>query len=112
MSETKIVPSRKKHGGRKKGTPNKATADIRALAALHGPTALAELARLAVEADNEQARISACKEILDRAYGRSAQTMEVTGKDGGAIAFDDINEMEMARRVAFLLTAGSDYAIQ
>ena len=54
-----------KTGGRVAGTPNKSTASIRELAGLHGPIALAELARLATNADSEQARVSACKEILD-----------------------------------------------
>jgi hypothetical protein len=61
----------RKTGGRKAGMPNKATAEIRLLAREHGPAALAELARLAKEAQSEQARISACNALLDRGYGRS-----------------------------------------
>jgi len=59
-----------KTGGRKAGTPNKATAEIRELAQNYGPEALVELARLAKEAVSESARIAAIREILDRAYGR------------------------------------------
>ena len=55
-----------KTGGRVAGTPNKSTAEIRELAGKYGPTALAELARLATDANSEQARVSACKELLDR----------------------------------------------
>jgi hypothetical protein len=51
--------------------PNKATAEIRTLAREHGPDAIKELARLAKEAQSEQARISASNALLDRAYGRS-----------------------------------------
>jgi hypothetical protein len=47
-----------RRGGRKAGVPNKATAEIRALARGHGPDAIRELARLAKEARSEQARIS------------------------------------------------------
>jgi len=45
----------------------------------HGPDAIAELARLAKEAQSEQARISACNALLDRAYGRSqaSQLIEI-----------------------------------
>lgn len=35
---------------------------------------------------------------------------ELTGKDGGPIEIDGVDEMEMARRVAFLLTNGTEYA--
>jgi hypothetical protein len=60
-----------RRGGRKPGVPNKATAEVRLLAREHGPAAIKELARLTTEAQSEQARISACNALLDRAYGRS-----------------------------------------
>ena len=68
-----------KTGGRKAGVANKATAEIRTLARQHGPEAIAELAHLAKEAQSEQARISACNALLDRAYGRSqaSQLIEI-----------------------------------
>ena len=59
-----------KSGGRQKGTPNKATAEVRDLALDYGPEAVKELGRLAQEAKSETARISACNSILERAYGR------------------------------------------
>ena len=77
------MPTGFKAGGRQAGTPNKATAEVRALAAQHGPAALDELARLAGlvtdddgktrvgSAQSETARISALGMILDRAYGKS-----------------------------------------
>jgi hypothetical protein len=37
----------------------------------------AELARLAKNAQSEQARVTAIKEILDRAYGKSKQSVDV-----------------------------------
>ena len=67
----------KRRGGRKPGVPNKATAEIRMLAREHGPAAIQELARLAKEAQSEQARISACNALLDRAYGRSQASQPV-----------------------------------
>ena len=70
--------------GRPKGTPNKATAEVRALAGQYGPKALQELARLAIKAESEQARVAACKEILDRWAGKASQP--VTGPDGEALS--------------------------
>lgn len=61
----------KKTGGRKAGTPNKITADVRALAQQHAPEVLNAL--LSIACDREQqgsARVAACKEILDRGYGK------------------------------------------
>jgi hypothetical protein len=74
-----------RRGGRARGTPNKATADIKALAAVHAPAAMKELARLAVQAQSEAARVAAIKELLDRGYGKARQPVDHGGADGGAI---------------------------
>jgi len=68
----------RKTGGRQKGTPNKATADIRAIARDFGPAAIAELARMSgltsgPGAQTEAARVACLKELLDRGYGRATQ---------------------------------------
>jgi len=112
LADSKVVQSspRKKFGGRKKGTPNKATADVKALAGNYAVAAMDELARLSVGADSEQARVSACKEILDRAFGKTPQAMELSGKDGEAIIIEDANPTEMARRLSFILMGGANYA--
>lgn len=60
-----------KTGGRQRGTPNKATAEVRDLALEYGPAAVKELARLSENATSETARVSACNAILERAYGKS-----------------------------------------
>lgn len=60
-----------RRGGRKPGTPNKATADLKALARQYVPSAIVELARLAQEAESEPARVAAIKELFDRAYGKA-----------------------------------------
>jgi hypothetical protein len=65
------------NAGRKVGIPNKATADIKALAQSYAPEAVKELARLALNAQSEQARVTAIKEILDRAFGKPHITAEV-----------------------------------
>lgn len=70
---------RPKTGGRRAGTPNKATADIKAVARIHGPAAITRLAELAglvqgqLPAGSEQAQVSAAKELLDRGYGKATQ---------------------------------------
>jgi len=59
--------------GRKPGVPNKATAELKRLARQYTPAALEELARLSTQAQSEQSRVSAIKELLDRAYGKATQ---------------------------------------
>lgn len=83
----------KKTGGRTKGVPNKATAEVKALARAHGPAAIKELAVLAGlvnggegKASSEQARVSALNDILDRGYGKPAQVVQ-GDEDGGPIVF-------------------------
>lgn len=68
-----------KTGGRKAGTPNKATADIKAAAAVHGPAALQVLASIA---ENEEAphssRVAAAVALLDRGYGKPTQAIDAS----------------------------------
>ena len=95
----------KKTGGRQPGSLNKVTAEIKELAGEHGPTALKELVRLATKAKAEPSRVSACKEILDRAYGKAPQSLEHSGRISNPIE-EDASDLEIARRVASLLTNG------
>ena len=69
----------RKGAGRKAGTPNKSTKEVKELASKHGPEVIKELVRLAKNAQGEAARIAAGREVLDRAYGKAPQAMEVTG---------------------------------
>jgi hypothetical protein len=68
---------RKGKSGNPGGRP-KVLADVQELARQHAPAAIAELARLAVKAKNETARIAACRELLDRGYGKPRQGLEIT----------------------------------
>lgn len=77
----------KKTGGRTAGTPNKATAEVKALAQKHVPEVIAELVRLAKSAESEAARVAACKELLDRAVGKAVQGVELSGKEGEKLRF-------------------------
>jgi hypothetical protein len=81
MAGQHIIPL-KRRGGRQAGTPNKSTAAIRELAQQYGEAAMAELARLATEAESEMVQIAAIKEILDRAYGRPTQPVDGDGEGG------------------------------
>ena len=71
-----------KTGGRRPGSHNKVTRDLRELAQPYGPDAVMTLARIMSESDNETAKIAAAKELLDRGYGKAKQYIEATGKDG------------------------------
>jgi hypothetical protein len=66
---------RRTGAGRKPGVPNKATAEIKEIARKHGADAIKRLAHLMTKAESEQAQVAACKELLDRAYGKPAQAI-------------------------------------
>jgi len=74
----------RKTGGRVAGTPNRATADIKAFAQEYTPKAIEALAKLAglvddvPPAESEQARVAAIKELLDRGHGKSIQSVDAT----------------------------------
>jgi hypothetical protein len=59
--------------GRPKGALNKATKDIKALAAKHTPEALSTLVSVMTKGESERARVAAANSLLDRAYGRPKQ---------------------------------------
>ncbi len=80
-------------GGRKKGTPNLSTAEVRKYAQEFGREAIVMLAELMEKSEDERTRIAAAKELLDRAYGRAPQAVEHAGKDGGAIKLEDVSQM-------------------
>lgn len=82
-----------RRGGRKKGTPNKATADIKALAQQYGPEAIHKLVNILQTSDSDQACIAAVKELLDRGYGKAMQGVELTGKDGQPVEFKQIERV-------------------
>lgn len=63
----------RKTGGRKPGSLNKTTADVKALAQAHTAAAIGELVRLALHSENDSARVAAIKELLDRGHGKARQ---------------------------------------
>ena len=84
--------------GRKTGSPNMATAAIRALAGEHANDAIAMLVELMSSDDTPAAaRISAAKELLERGYGKAGSyaaleletpLSELTPKDAIGIISD------------------------
>lgn len=72
--------------GRKPGSVNKSTADIKALAQDYGAEALETLAKLMRGTKTPAAaRVAAAKELIDRGYGKATQAVELTGKDAGPV---------------------------
>jgi hypothetical protein len=72
--------------GRPWGSKNKRTKAqkeaLSKLAQLHGPKVIRQLVELATTAESDAVRIMACREILDRAYGKPEQAIveEVGGR--------------------------------
>ena len=81
-----------RRGGRKKGTPNKATAEIKSVAQKYGKDAVERLAHLMKKAESEQAQVAACKELLDRGYGKAPQAID------GSVQLGVSEELQMLLR--------------
>lgn len=78
-------------GGRQRGSLNKTTADIKALAQVHGSDAVNTLALIMADSSiPPAARVSAAKELIDRGYGKAVQPTELSGKDGTPLAYEFI----------------------
>ena len=63
--------------GRKKGTKNKATVELKKATQKHAQAAIDALVELVDEGEPDTARISAAKELLDRGYGKAPQETKV-----------------------------------
>lgn len=66
-----------RRGGRKKGTPNKATAEIRKHAQQFTIEALEGLAMIARNSTSDAARVSAWNALLDRGHGKPIQGVDL-----------------------------------
>ena len=71
------------HGGRREGAGrpagalNKLTRPVKELACDQGAESIARLVQLRDQAESEQVRFAAAKELLDRAYGRARQEIDL-----------------------------------
>jgi hypothetical protein len=61
--------------GRKVGTPNKVTADLKKLTLQYVPKAVAKLEWLIDNGETHQVQAMACREIIDRAHGKPSQVL-------------------------------------
>ncbi len=86
-----------RRGGRKPGVPNKANADIKALAQEYGPKALAKLAKL-MESSEQEVALKAANSLLDRGYGRPAQA--IVGDPDKPLEYNICVIDEFTRRIA------------
>jgi hypothetical protein len=64
-----------KTGGRKPGTPNKATTELQGLARQYTEHAIKTLAIIMVKGESEMAKIAAARELLDRGHGKATQVL-------------------------------------
>lgn len=74
--------------GRKPGQVSQAKRDLADLASDHAVAALSTLATIAAKGKSEAARVSAAVAILDRAYGKPAQSMTVGGDPDNPLQVD------------------------
>ena len=76
------MATRPKTGGRVAGTPNKATAGVKAVAATYTTAALAVLAEIMQDGTApHSARVAAANALLDRAVGKPRQELEHAGSE-------------------------------
>ena len=76
-----------KTGGRRKGTPNKATAEIKAAFRKHGDELVDALLAL-TKSDDERVRLGAITAALDRGWGKPAQALQIKGDPDSPVIFN------------------------
>jgi hypothetical protein len=62
--------------GRKKGTPNVMTRELKEIAREEAPVLVRELIRLATKAESEAVRVAVIKEMFERGFGKATQPVE------------------------------------
>lgn len=70
-------------GGRAKRTPEEL--DLIALCKDKTPLALDTIVKIMEKGEVEKNRLAAAQYVIDRAYGKAMQAVEMSGKDGGAL---------------------------
>lgn len=78
--------------GRPAGVPNKATAEVKAIAQQYTDEAITTLAEIMKGVEHPAAaRVSAAQALLDRGHGKAKQAIEASGPEGAPI---QINRVE------------------
>ncbi|MGN6103419.1 MAG: hypothetical protein ACTHOR_19960 [Devosia sp.] len=113
---------KRRGAGRKPGSRTRAnrteTMSLAEAARSHSPVALQTLVDICQRGESEAARVSAANALLDRGYGRPKDHVELTGKDGAAVAVrtelpaDQATAYEVARRIAWLLARDREQVIE
>src|SRR3712207_6529109 len=67
-----------KGSGRKAGTPNRNTMELRRIAQPYTKKAVEMLVEIMEKSGNDMVRLRAVQELLDRAHGKPAQAMTIT----------------------------------
>jgi len=83
-------PFEKGKSGNPGGVP-KALKELKTLAREHSTRAVARLAELMEE--DGAVGVAACNSILDRGWGKPTQAVEVSGPEGGPVAFEALEDL-------------------
>src|SRR5262249_15078208 len=92
-----------KTGGRKKGTPNIITRELKEICRQEAPSLVKELTRLATSAESEAVRVAAIKEMFDRGFGRATQPIEGSVTYGVSEQWPSCSRRTRAARLAMRL---------
>ncbi len=82
------MAQRQKTGGRRRGTPNRVTAELKAAFQLHGDELVQALLAL-TKSDDERVRLGAIQAALDRGWGKATQHTEAEISVYDSLSYDD-----------------------
>ena len=89
--------------GRQPGTPNRVGKEARELAGKYTVKAFKRLAEMLDSKDDKAAAI-ACREILDRAFGKPVSPQEITGANGTPLVpVAELTNHQRAKKLLFLI---------
>ncbi len=88
-----VLPPAPRPAGRPKGSKNRATKEIQAIASKYTLRACRKLWRLANEGKTEDIQLRATVELLDRGHGRPSQTQLVGGTGGGPLLVEFLRQL-------------------
>ncbi len=88
-----LPPVLPRRAGRPKGSKNRATKEIQAVAQKYTARACRKLWKLANEGKTEDIQLRATVEILDRGHGRPTQTQLVGGTEGGPLLVEFLRSL-------------------